>query len=125
MGLFFHITSLSLHQELGETSHHPRYKIAFKFAGESKVAKIEDIFWDISRQGIFTPVAIIAPTELSGAMISSVTLHNYGIASKNKLKKGDLINVISSGEVIPKFLSVEKSAMKALTLSTLQLLLLS
>ena len=108
-GIVFFYNRLSLHQELGETSHHPRYKIAFKFAGESKVAKIEEVLWDISRQGIYTPVAMIEPTELSGAMISRVTLHNYGIASTNKLKKGDLINVIRSGEVIPKFLSVEKS----------------
>ena len=75
-GIVFTYNRIKLHDELGETAHHPRYKIAFKFKGESKVAKISDVFWDISRNGIYTPVAIIDPIDLSGAMISRVTLHN-------------------------------------------------
>jgi DNA ligase (NAD+) len=39
-------------------------------------------------------------------MISRVTLHNYGMVAANNLKKGDEIEIIRSGEVIPKFLSV-------------------
>ena len=108
-GIVFTYNRLELHDELGETAHHPRYKIAYKFKGESKVAKITEIFWDISRNGIYTPVAIIDPIDLSGAMISRVTLHNYGVVRDNNLKPGDEIRVIRSGEVIPKFLGVEKS----------------
>lgn len=109
-GIVFTYNRLELHDQLGETAHHPRYKIAYKFKGESKVARITDIFWDISRNGIYTPVAIIEPIDLSGAMISRVTLHNYGVVRDNNLKPGDQIKVIRSGEVIPKFLGVESSA---------------
>lgn len=109
-GIVFTYNKIEKHEELGETAHHPRYKIAYKFRGESKVAKIEKIFWDISRNGIYTPVAIIEPTELSGAMISRVTLHNYGVVRDHKIKIGDEIRLIRSGEVIPKFLGVEKEA---------------
>lgn len=105
-GLVFAYNKLSLHEELGETAHHPRYKMAFKFQGEAKTTTIEDIEWSVSRNGILTPVGIVAPVELSGAMISRVTLHNYGMVKQFELKKGDVIEIIRSGEVIPKFMSV-------------------
>jgi DNA ligase (NAD+) len=110
-GLVFIYDDLKLHQELGETGHHPRYKLAFKFAGDTKVAKINEIEWGVSRNGTLTPVALIEPTELSGAIISRVTLHNFGMVQNFQLKAGDKIEIIRSGEVIPKFLGVvEKSA---------------
>lgn len=107
-GLVFVYDDLKLHGELGETSHHPRYKIAFKFAGETKVAKISEIEWGVSRNGTLTPVALIEPTELSGAVIGRVTLHNFGMVQNFQLKAGDKIEIIRSGEVIPKFLGVSE-----------------
>ncbi|MGZ3790565.1 MAG: hypothetical protein ACXVLQ_18760, partial [Bacteriovorax sp.] len=109
-GLVFTYNKMSLHEELGETSHHPRYKLAFKFQGESKTTTLKEIVWYVSRNGILTPVGEVEPVELSGAMISRVTLHNYGMVSANNLKAGDVIEIIRSGEVIPKFLSVVKSS---------------
>jgi len=105
-GLVFTYNKMSLHEELGETSHHPRYKIAFKFQGESKQTELKEITWSVSRNGILTPVGEVSPVELSGAIISRVTLHNYGMVCANNLKSGDIIEIIRSGEVIPKFLSV-------------------
>ena len=105
-GVVFTLNKMALHEEMGETSHHPRYKMAFKFQGESKNTILSEIIWSVSRNGILTPVGDIEPVELSGAMISRVTLHNYGMVAANNLKSGDLIEIIRSGEVIPKFLSV-------------------
>lgn len=109
-GVVFTYNNLSLQDELGETSHHPRYKIAFKFQGESKITTLKEILWAVSRNGILTPVGEVEPIELSGAIISRVTLHNYGVVAANNLKIGDEIEIIRSGEVIPKFLSVVKSS---------------
>jgi DNA ligase (NAD+) len=109
-GLVFTYNLMSHHEELGETSHHPRYKMAFKFQGESKTTTLKEIIWSVSRNGILTPVGEIEPVELSGAMIGRVTLHNYGMVLQNNLKSGDQIEIIRSGEVIPKFLSVVKSS---------------
>ena len=109
-GLVFSYNDLGLHEELGETAHHPRYKMAFKFQGESKNTKIKEIVWSVSRNGICTPVANVEPVELSGAVISRVTLHNYGMVRQFNLKSGDTIEIIRSGEVIPKFLSVVEEA---------------
>lgn len=117
-GLVFTYNKTSLHEELGETSHHPRYKMAYKFQGESKVTKLKEISWSVSRNGILTPVGEVEPVELSGAMISRVTLHNYGLVSTHQLKSGDEIEIIRSGEVIPKFLSVKKSHSGKYTIPT-------
>jgi DNA ligase (NAD+) len=108
-GLVFTYNRTALHQELGSTAHHPRYKMAFKFAGESKTTTIKEIVWSVSRNGILTPVAIVEPVQLSGAKVSRVTLHNYGVVKQHSLKKSDKIEIIRSGEVIPKFLSVVES----------------
>jgi DNA ligase (NAD+) len=109
-GLVFTYNKMSHHEEMGETTHHPRYKMAYKFQGESKTTLLKEIIWSVSRNGILTPVGEIEPVELSGAMISRVTLHNYGMVLQNNLKSGDEIEIIRSGEVIPKFLSVIKSS---------------
>lgn len=109
-GIVFTYNKEKLHEELGETAHHPRYKMAFKFPGESKKTILKEILWSVSRNGILTPVGDVEPVELSGAMISRVTLHNYGVVRAHCLKSGDVINIIRSGEVIPKFLSVEEKS---------------
>ncbi|MBL6988961.1 MAG: NAD-dependent DNA ligase LigA [Bacteriovoracaceae bacterium] len=109
-GLVFSLNDIRLHEEMGETSHHPRYKMAFKFKGESKQTSIKEIIWSISRNGYLTPVALVEPTELAGAKISRVTLHNYGMVKQYNLKQGDVIEIIRSGEVIPKFLSVVEAS---------------
>ncbi len=60
--------------------------------------------------GIVTPVAVIDPVVLSGASITNITLHNASHVKAYNLKSGDLIELVRSGEVIPKFLAVIESA---------------
>lgn len=107
-GLVISLNEIALHEELGSTAHHPRFKMAFKYQGDTKKTVINEIKWSVSRNGILTPVAEVEPVELSGAKISRVTLHNYGMVKQNELKAGDEIEIVRSGEVIPKFLSVSK-----------------
>tara|TARA_B100001971_G_scaffold213155_1_gene245641 strand:+ start:240487 stop:242376 length:1890 start_codon:yes stop_codon:yes gene_type:complete len=109
-GIVFSFNDLDLHRTMGETAHHPRYKMAFKFQGDVKTTKIKSISWQVSRNGILTPVGNVEPVELSGAKVSRVTLHNYGLVKQFELKKGDEIKIVRSGEVIPKFLEVLQSS---------------
>lgn len=108
-GVVFSYDDTALHKELGATSHHPRYKMSFKWAGETGTAKISHLQWATSRLGIVTPVAVIDPIYLSGANITNVTLHNAAHVKAYNLKAGDEIEIIRSGEVIPKFLRVVKA----------------
>lgn len=109
-GIVFTYNNINLHKELGDTAHHPKYKMAYKIQGETKEATLDTISWQVSRNGILTPVANIEPVEISGAKISRVTLHNYGMVKANNLKSGDIIRIVRSGEVIPKFLEVIKES---------------
>lgn len=109
-GLVFVYNDITFSKELGETSHHPKNKIAFKFKGESKITTLKNIEWNISRNGRCTPVGIVDPIELSGALVSRVTLHHLGIVETFQLKSGDKIEIIRSGEVIPKFIRVVESS---------------
>ena len=115
-GVVFTFNDRSLQEELGETAHHPRYKMAFKFPGDVKQTKINSITWQVSRNGILTPVAEVEPVEVSGATVSRVTLHNYGVVREFNLKSGDEISIIRSGEVIPKFLEVIKESKEEINL---------
>ena len=109
-GAVFSLNDLNLHKSMGATAHHPRYKISFKWPGETAVTTIKEITWAASRLGIITPVAKIEPVNLSDATITNVTLHNMAHVKLFKLKKGDRIEIIRSGEVIPKFLQVVEAA---------------
>ncbi len=105
-GAVFSYNDRSLHEELGATAHHPRYKMSFKWPGQTAKTKISEFLWETSRLGFVTPVAIVDPVFLSGASITNVTLHNAAFVKTYNLKKGDDIEIIRSGEVIPKFLAV-------------------
>ena len=111
-GLVFSLNKLSLHKSLGATAHHPRYKLSFKWQGEKAKTKIKKITWQTSRLGFVTPVAELCPVRLSGALISSVSLHNLSFVNEHKLCEADEIEIIRSGEVIPKYLRTTKKGDK-------------
>lgn len=106
-GAVFVYDDLALHKQLGYTAHHPRFKMSFKWQGQTAISTIQSIQWATSRLGIVTPVAVIEPVALSGATITNITLHNAEHVKAYNLKVGDQIEIVRSGEVIPKFLEVK------------------
>jgi DNA ligase (NAD+) len=105
-GAVFSYNRLAVQQELGNTAHHPRFKMSFKWQGVTAESVIKELTWATSRLGIVTPVAVIEPVNLSGAQITNITLHNAAHVQAFNLKIGDRIEIVRSGEVIPKFLQV-------------------
>jgi DNA ligase (NAD+) len=117
-GAVFSYNSLALHEELGFTAHHPRYRLSFKWQGATANAEVLRVDWFTSRLGIVTPVAVINPVNLSGAMISNVTLHNLAHVEAFNIKVGDEIEIVRSGEVIPKFLRTVSSSSQKIRIPT-------
>lgn len=76
-------------------------KEAYKFQAETKIVDVLDIVWQMGKTGKFTPVVVIAPTELSGALVQNVTAHNAGAVKEKGIGIGAKIAVYRSGEVIP------------------------
>jgi DNA ligase (NAD+) len=87
---------------MGATAHHYRWQVAIKKKGETAVTVVEGIIWQVGRTGNITPVLEIRPTSLSGATIKRVTGHHAGLIQKHRVGIGCKIEIVRSGEVIPK-----------------------
>jgi DNA ligase (NAD+) len=69
-----------------------------------------EILWQTGRTGNITPVLLIEPLKLSGATISRITAHHAGMVRDRALGPGACIEIIRSGEVIPKLVGVLQPA---------------
>lgn len=90
----------------GTVGKAPRAAIAYKFSAEETTTKVLDIIIQIGRTGALTPVAILDPVEIRGAVISRSTLHNQDEIKRLDLKIGDTVIVSRAGDVIPKITKV-------------------
>ncbi|MHA2096834.1 MAG: NAD-dependent DNA ligase LigA, partial [Candidatus Hodarchaeales archaeon] len=100
----------------GATAHHPKWMIALKFESKGKITLINNITWQVGRTGVLTPVAELAPIEVSGAVIRRATLHNREFVETLDVAIGDRVMVIRSGDVIPKITHVETKGDKQVIL---------
>jgi DNA ligase (NAD+) len=105
-GVVFKVNDVAEQKRLGSTAHHPRYAIAYKFQGDSGESTLERVEWSVARTGAITPVAIITPVKLSGAMVSRCSLHNLNILRQHALHLGDTVVAMRRGGVIP---NIEKT----------------
>ncbi len=101
-GLVAEVIDDRLKAHMGATSHHYRWQIAIKTKGATAVTRVERLTWQVGRTGNVTPVMGVTPTSLSGATIRRVTAHNAGLVRKQQIGPGAEIEIIRSGEVIPK-----------------------
>ncbi len=100
-GVVYRTSSIKEQNRLGLTGHHPRYAIAYKFQGDSGVTDLKDVLWSVSRTGVITPVALLEPVELSGAMIGRASLHNLNIFEALGVTHDCRVEVTRRGGVIP------------------------
>ena len=105
-GLVAEVVNQDIRDAMGATSHHYRWQIAIKDKGETAETTVKEILWQVGRTGKVTPVMLVEPVSLSGATIRRVTAHNAGFLEKRRIGKGSIIEVIRSGEVIPKLEAV-------------------
>lgn len=90
-----------------ENVYRPDGQIAFKINQLKALTKIQSIEWrGPSKDGKFVPVAKIEPTELGGSTISNVTCHNVDYIKKHDLKLGSVVEIVKSGDVIPKIVGL-------------------
>ncbi len=108
-GVVYRANLVSEQKRLGVTAHHPRYAIAYKFQGDSGVTTLDDVEWNVSRTSVITPVGLVEPVELSGAMVSRVSLHNLGLMQKLGLRHGSKVVMMRRGGVIPNLESVAEA----------------
>lgn len=101
-GVVFRINSHKEFNSRGYTSHHPRGAYALKQIQAGVETTLLDVVWNVGKSGVVAPVAHLEPVEIDGAMVSKATLHNMRYISDLDLEIGCQVEVIRSGEIIPR-----------------------
>ena len=86
----------------------PEYMIAYKHSSFSEIGetRINEIEFAINRYGVMTPTIIFEKINISGAELSRVNGINMSYIYDWRLLPGEIIEIVRSGEVIPKIISV-------------------
>lgn len=100
-GMVVKVNEIEIQQQVGSTTHHPRWAIAYKFKARQATSKLETVEFQVGRTGSITPVAKITPVPIGGVTVSSVSLFNEGIIEEKDLRLGDTVIVERAGDVIP------------------------
>ncbi|OOQ03523.1 DNA ligase (NAD(+)) LigA, partial [Helicobacter pylori] len=103
-GMVIVVNELDIQKELGYTQKSPKFACAYKFPALEKHTKIIGVINQVGRSGAITPVALLEPIEIAGAMVNRATLHNYSEIEKKNIMLNDKVVVIRSGDVIPKII---------------------
>jgi DNA ligase (NAD+) len=103
-GIVVKLDDLALQAQLGATSHHPRWAIAFKFPPEEKTTMLLDIEVSIGGKGKATPFAVLEPVFVGGSTVQMATLHNEDQVAVKDVRPGDTVIVRKAGDVIPEVL---------------------
>ena len=103
-GLVIKIEEARIRRHLGLGTKSPNWAIAFKVQSMEGVTRLLDVVWQVGRTGVLTPVGLLEPINLGGAVIQRVTLNNLTWIREHGLTRGCLIRLVRSGDVIPKVL---------------------
>ncbi len=100
-GMVVKVNEIEIQQQVGSTTHHPRWAIAYKFKARQATSKLMNVEFQVGRTGSITPVAKIEPVHIGGVTVTSVSLFNEGIIEEKDLRIGDTVIVERAGDVIP------------------------
>ncbi|HYZ14206.1 MAG TPA: NAD-dependent DNA ligase LigA [Actinomycetota bacterium] len=100
-GVVVKLDQIPLQEELGATSHAPRWAIAYKFPPEERTTVLRSIDVHTGRTGIVTPFANLEPVHVAGVTITTATLHNEDEVARKDVRVGDHVIVRRAGDVIP------------------------
>ena len=114
-GCVFKFNDIEYGKSLGETSHHFKNAIAYKFYDETYSTILRDIEWTMGRTGVLTPVAVFDTVDIDGSDVSRASLHNLSVmwetlkcspaAAGLMPLKGQIVDVFKSNMIIPQISS--------------------
>lgn len=101
-GKVYRINNNDIFEAYGYTSKYPRGAFALKEIKEGVHTILKDVIWQVGKSGVVSPVAILETIEIGGAKVSRATLHNIEYINDLDLEEGCTVEVIRSGEIIPR-----------------------
>lgn len=114
-GVVFKFDDIAYGKSLGETAHHFKNAIAYKFYDEIYSTKLQKIDWTMGRTGTLTPVAVFDPIEIEGSIIERASLHNISIMEEilGIPYSCQKLEVYKSNMIIPQIYSAEKKVLSS------------
>jgi DNA ligase (NAD+) len=100
-GMVIKVNDTEQQDQLGMTTHHPRWAIACKFKARQATSKLKNVEFQVGRTGSVTPVAKIDPVPIGGVTVGSISLFNEDVIKEKDLLIGDTVLVERAGDVIP------------------------
>jgi DNA ligase (NAD+) len=100
-GVVVKVDQTALQDELGATSHAPRWAIAYKFPPEERTTLLRSIDVHTGRTGVVTPFAVLEPVYVGGVTVTTATLHNENEVRRKDVRVSDTVVVRRAGDVIP------------------------
>jgi len=100
-GVVIKVDSHGLRKELGVGSKYTNYQVCFKPQSARGETFLRAVEWQVGRSGKLTPVGIVDPLNLAGAVINKVNLNNISWIRAMGLKINSKIVICRSGDVIP------------------------
>jgi NAD-dependent DNA ligase len=91
----------------------PSYSFAFKEISEIVEATVEKVEWNISKHGYLKPRIKIVPIKIGNVQITYATAYNAKYIYDNKIGVNTIVQIIRSGDVIPKIIKVIKPSKEA------------
>lgn len=103
-GTVVRVDNYEAFRALGYTSKFPKGAFARKTRAEGSITTLLDVEWNVGRSGVVAPIAILKPVLVGDATVSRATLHNYDYIKSLNLEIGCKVEVIRSGEIIPRII---------------------
>ena len=75
-GEVYRINDMAEYKRLGYTSHHPRGAFAHKIQSKGVETTLLGVKWQVGKSGVVSPVALLDPVKIGGAVVGRATLHN-------------------------------------------------
>ena len=100
-GLVVKLDERAVQDQLGSTSHAPRWAIAYKYPPEEVTTKLLDINVNVGRTGRVTPFGVMEPVQVAGSTVGMATLHNASEIVRKGVLIGDTVVLRKAGDVIP------------------------
>ena len=105
-GIVIKVNDISLYDQIGYTAKSPKWAIAYKFAAEEVITKINSISFQVGRTGQITPVANLSPVIVQGSTVSRATLHNQDYVIEKDIRENDYVVIRKAGDIIPEVVRV-------------------
>ena len=109
-GIVFKYDEVSEYNSKGRTDHHFLGGLAYKFYDEEYETRLRYIDYDVSRNGVLTPVAVFDPVVIDGTSCTRASLHNMSVMEEVLGKtpyRGEKIWIYKANQIIPQVSQAE------------------